>query len=133
MTKSYFVDTSVWVEYFRGTVSALTDLVEDLIKENRVFVSGIIIAELMIGARTEKEKEFFSFYMDGLHVLELKRSAFIGAGGHGFFLKKKGISVPFNDLLIASQCIENNLVLIDNDRHFDAIANHLPLKRHKKG
>ena len=45
MTKSYFIDTSVWVEYFRGTVSALTDLVEDLIKENRVFVSGIIIAE----------------------------------------------------------------------------------------
>jgi predicted nucleic acid-binding protein len=98
-----------------------------------VFVSGIIIAELMIGARTEKEKEFLSFYMDGLHVLELKRSAFIGAGGHGFFLKKKGISVPFNDLLIGSQCIENNLVLIDNDRHFEAIANHLPLKRYKKG
>jgi predicted nucleic acid-binding protein len=133
MTKSCFVDTSVWVEYFRGTVSALTNLVEELIKENRVSVNGIIIAELMIGARTEKEKEFLSFYMDGLHVLELKRSVFIGAGGHGFFLKKKGISVPFSDLLIATQCIENNLMLIDNDRHFDAIAKHLPLKRHKKG
>jgi predicted nucleic acid-binding protein len=133
MTKSYFVDTSVWIEYFRGTLSALTDLVEDLIKENRVSVNGIIVAELMIGARTEKEKEFLSFYMDGLHVLELKQSAFIGAGGHGFFLKTKGISVPFSDLLIATQCIENNLMLIDNDRHFDAIAKHLPLKRHKKG
>jgi hypothetical protein len=133
MTKSYFVDTSVWIEYFRGTLSARTDLVEDLIKENRVFVNGIIVAELMIGARTEKEKEFLSFYMDGLHVLELKRSAFIGAGDNGFFLKTKGISVPFSDLLIATQCMENNLMLMDNDRHFGAIARQLPLKRHKKG
>jgi len=133
MTKSYFVDTSIWIEYFKGAVSALTDLVEDLIRENRVFVNGIVIAELMIGARTEEEKEFLSFSMDGLHFLELKRSFFSGAGGRGFFLKKKGVSVPFNDLLIASQCIENNLVLIDNDRHFDAIASHVPLKRHKKG
>ena len=133
MTKSYFVDTSIWIEYFRGTVSVLTDLVEDLIGENRVFVNGIIIAELMIGAQTEKEKEFLSFSMDGLHFLELKRFAFIDAGGRGFLLKKKGISVPFSDLLIASQCIDNNLVLIDNDRRFDVIASHLPLRRHKTG
>jgi predicted nucleic acid-binding protein len=45
-------------------------------------------------------------------------------------LKKKGISVPLSDIIIATDCIDHSLVLIEADRHYAAIAAHLPLKRH---
>jgi hypothetical protein len=39
------------------------------------------------------------------------------------------LSVPLSDIIIATDCIDLGLVLIDSDRHYGAIAAHLPLKR----
>jgi len=41
-----------------------------------------------------------------------------------------GISVPLSDVIIAADCIDHGLVLIESDRHFATIAAHLPLKRY---
>jgi len=46
-------------------------------------------------------------------------------------LKRKGVSVPLSDLIIATDCIESGLVLIERDDHFAAIAAHLPLRRYR--
>jgi len=42
-------------------------------------------------------------------------------------LKIKGVSVPLSDLIIATDCIDGGLVLIEQDDHFAAIAARLPL------
>ena len=128
--ESYFIDTSVWIRFFRDEKTALTDTVEDLIRLNRVFTNGVVILELLVGARTEKERDNLALFWDGLNFLEMSRELFFEAGCHGFSLKRKGISVPFNDLIIAAHCLQEGLVLIDEDKHFSVIAEHLPLKRH---
>jgi len=130
MIESYFIDTSVWIRFFRDEKTALTDTVEDLIRLNRVFTNGVVILELLVGARTEKERDNLALFWDGLNFLEMSRELFFEAGCHGFSLKRKGISVPFNDLIIAAHCLQEGLVLIDDDKHFGVIAEHLPLKRH---
>jgi tRNA(fMet)-specific endonuclease VapC len=130
MIESYFIDTSVWIRFFRDEKTALTDTVEDLIRLNRVFTNGVVISELLVGARTEKERDNLALFWDGLNFLEMSRELFFEAGCHGFSLKRKGISVPFNDLIIAAHCLQEGLVLIDDDKHFGVIAEHLPLKRH---
>lgn len=128
--ESYFIDTSVWIRFFRAEKSALSDLVERLLRLNRVFTNGVVIAELLVGARTEKERDRLAYFWDGLNFLDMNQSLFIEAGCHGFSLKRKGISVPFNDLVIATQCLHEDLILIENDKHYGVIAEHLPLKRH---
>ena len=128
--ESYFIDTSVWIRFFRAEKTALSDFLERLLRLNRVFTDGVVIAELLVGARTEKERDQLAFFWDGLNFLEMSRVLFIEAGCHGFSLKRKGISVPFNDLIIAAHCLHEDLVLIDDDKHFSVIAEHLPLKRH---
>ena len=48
----------------------------------------------------------------------------------GFSLSRKGFTIPLTDLVIAVQCLENNLELMTSDKHFNIIAEHTPLKTH---
>ncbi len=131
MKPDYFVDTSVWISYFRREGgSDFGDLVDNLIDENRVHINGIVLAEILTGARNPAESDRLSSALAGLKFVPCDRPSFESAGRNGYALKRKGISVPLSDVIIATDCIEHNLVLIDRDSHFGAISGHLPLKRH---
>ncbi|MEW6007145.1 MAG: two-component regulator propeller domain-containing protein [bacterium] len=49
------VDTSIWIEYFNNPTSKEGEVVKDLLEEDRVVITGSIMAELLQGARTEKD------------------------------------------------------------------------------
>jgi predicted nucleic acid-binding protein len=58
----------------------------------------------------------------------MSRVFFEAAGRYGRLLKNAGLTIPLSDLLIATHCLDHLLVLIENDRHFAAIVEHLPLR-----
>jgi predicted nucleic acid-binding protein len=130
--KDYLIDSSVWIDYFRNANPTMANFVDNLIDENRVYINGIILTELLSGARSQKEVNTLTSTLNGLHFTESNRSRFEKAGLIGYRLKRLGVSVPLSDVLIACDCLEENLMLLDNDRHFAFIAKHLPLKRHSK-
>jgi hypothetical protein len=130
MKPEYFVDTSVWILYFREAGSRYGDLIDELIDENRVHINGVVLAELLTGATSPAELDRLSSALAGLKFVPGDRAAFHSAGRSGFTLKRKGISVPLSDVIIAADCIDHGLVLIESDRHFARIAAHLPLKRY---
>lgn len=132
MKPEYFIDTSVWIPYFRDGGAEYGDFIDALIDENRVHINGIVLAELLTGARSPAETDRLSLALAGLKFVPSNRSSFQSAGRSGFALKKKGISIPLSDIIIATDCIDHSLVLIEADRHYAAIAVHLPLKRHKQ-
>jgi predicted nucleic acid-binding protein len=125
----YFVDTSVWIPYFREGGSEREDFIDELIDDNRVHINGIVLAELMTGARSPAELDRLTSALAGLKLVASERNSFESAGRNGFALKKKGVSVPLSDIIIATDCIDHGLVLIEADRHYAAIAAHIPLKR----
>jgi hypothetical protein len=126
----YFIDTSVWIPYFRDGGAEYGDFIDALIDENRVHINGIVRAELLTGARSPAEIDRLSLALAGLKYVPSDRASSESAGRSGFALKKKGLSVPLSDIIIATDCIDHNLVLIEADRHYAAIAAHLPLKRY---
>jgi predicted nucleic acid-binding protein len=126
----YFIDTSVWILYFRDGRSEYGDFIDALIDENRVHINGIVLAELLTGARSPAEIDRLSLALAGLKFVPSDRSSFQSAGRSGFALKKKGISVPLSDIIIATDCVDHGFVLVESDRHYAAIAAHLPLKRY---
>ena len=130
MKPEYFIDTSVWIPYFRDDGAEYDDFIDALIDENRVHINGTVLAELLTGARSPAEIDRLSLALAGLKFVPSNRSSFESAGRSGFALKKKGISIPLSDTIIAMDCIDHGLVLIESDRHYAAIAVHLPLKRH---
>jgi predicted nucleic acid-binding protein len=126
----YFVDTSVWIPYFREAGSEHGDLIDRLIDEGLVHIDGIVIAELLTGAKSPAELDRLASALAGLKLVPSERASFESAGRNGYALKKKGVSVPLSDIVIATDCINGGLILIEADRHFAAIAAHLPLKRY---
>jgi len=126
----YFIDTSVWIPYFRDSGAEYGDFIDALIDENRVHINGIVLAELLTGARSSAEIDSLSLALAGLKFVPSDRDSFQSAGRNGCALKRKGISVPLSDVIISSDCIDHGLVLVASDKHYAAIAAHLPLERY---
>ena len=79
MKPEYFIDSSVWIPYFRDGKSTYGELLEGLIEDNRVHINGIIIAELLIGARSPAEIDRLSSALAGLKFVPSSRASFESA------------------------------------------------------
>ncbi len=121
----YLVDTSVWVEFLRGEKIAIKKRLEKLLDENRAVVTGIILAELLTGINNERDRDFLEESFLGLPFLEATRESFAAAGKMGAALRKKGITVPVSDLLIAAAAKAHGLTVLTLDNHFQTLARPL--------
>jgi hypothetical protein len=130
LSAGYFVDTSVWIDYFRRNDFPGRDFLIGLIEEDGVYIDGTVITELLSGARTEADAALLASCLRGFRFMAADEEFFIRAGARCRLLRSKGVSVPLSDLLIASHCLDGGLILLARDRHFEAMAEHLPLRLH---
>ncbi len=117
--KKLLVDTSIWIEYFKGDKS-----VQEIIHDNKnykVFIIGPVITELILGIKTQKEKEKFTMCINALPKLQITDNDWIDAGNIGNTLRKKGVTVPLPDLIIFSIAKKNGCALFTLDKHFKII------------
>ena len=124
----FFIDSTIWIEFFRGKNKVVNDFVLPLIDEDRIHYNGIILSELLIGATTEKEFNFLKSNFDGFKYLETDKNIFKKASRVGFRLRREGITIPLTDLIIAAHCIHYDLTIITTDPHFKLINKKLNLK-----
>jgi predicted nucleic acid-binding protein len=125
--RNVFIDTSVWVEYFRGRDAALCDRVEQLVMDGRAGCDGVVLGELLHGARGVREAEEIRKAFLALHVYSDTLDVFAEAGHLGAELRRKGVTIPLTDCVIAAQARRENLTLLTADRHFAAMAGHARL------
>ncbi len=121
MNPNVLVDTSVWIDYFNVPDSKSGKIVEQLLRSGRAVCSGIILTELLQGAKIEKEFDALLESMVALPFLETTLNTWIEAGRISFKLRRKGITIPVTDLIIASLSLENNCLIVTSDPHFDKI------------
>ncbi len=91
-------------------------------------VTGIILAELLTGIGNEKEQRFLEECFLGLPYLEASRETFAMAGKMGSTLRRKGITLPISDLLIAALAKIHALTVLTLDNHFFALARPLQVQ-----
>jgi len=130
MNEEYMLDSSVWIRYFRDKDYELAPVIKELVERDVVYMNGIIQTELLKGAKSEKNYRTLKNVFNGLHFLEIDRGLFDSISEAAFILRRKGITVPLSDLIIAIQCVENNLVLMQEDKHFKFIKEYFNLKLH---
>ena len=123
MKANVLVDTSIWIEYFNKPESNTGKSLENLLKKGKVVIAGIILTELLQGAKIEREFESILESMSALPFLETTLNAWIQSGRISFLLRKKGITIPITDLVIASLSLENNCKIFTLDIHFSKIPN----------
>lgn len=123
------VDTSAWIESFRPqSEKAFIDFVKDLILKGRILVPGIIKTEILRGTKNKKEYNQLNDLLKGLEYLPVSDDFWEKLSLFSFRLFRKGVTVPLTDTYIALLGIENNASILHRDKHFDLIAEKVPLK-----
>jgi len=118
------VDSSVWIDYFRGKGSA--DPLELLIEENLVVTNDLILTELIPPLHLRKQNRLIAL------LREVDRRP-ITADWDGLVQMqitclKNGINrIGIPDLMIAQNAMQNDLQLLARDRHFALLSEHIPL------
>ena len=127
-------DTSAWIDYFKGTDAAHTNILDRELTRNRVGTGDLIIAEFLQGFRNDRDYQEAKSLMDSLEYFDLVgREVALLAGQNFRLLRREGITVRKTiDVLIASFCIINDFELIHNDRDFDPFEERLGLRVRKE-
>lgn len=123
---SILVDSSVWVDYFRGT-GLSSDHLDLLIEENLVVTNDLILAELLPPLLIRREKQLVQL------LKELERQPMAVNWDEIIQLQTvcldngvNGIGIP--DLMIAQNAMQRGLRLFSNDKHFALISRYIALE-----
>lgn len=114
------VDTSAWIDFFRG--GRLADDVEAAIDSNDAATCGPVLTELLRGFRSGAERRRVMPLVGVLHELAPPPDLWTAAGNLGFALARRGATVKTLDLLIAAYAIAHATPLLTSDGDFRLIA-----------
>ena len=127
------VDSSVWVDYFRGKSSRQVDLLDSLLGTQELAIGDLILAEVLQGFVNDREFQKARMLLSSLEFVELGgKSVAIQAAENFRKLRASGVTVRKTiDCFIATWCIEHGYHLLHSDRDFDAFEAHLGLQVEK--
>ena len=121
---SVLVDSSVWIEYFRGT--GPVSVLDSLIDENLVVVNDLILAELLPALHMRRQRKLISLLkeiarspiqVDWEDIVQMQITCL-----------RNGINnVGIPDLIIAQHAMQNGIELFSQDKHFAKLSKHVPL------
>lgn len=111
------VDTSVWVEYFRGKNQKIILCVEELIERRLLRILPIILAELLRGCLNQKEINFIRSTIEEIPSINFGDDFWSDIGLFCFKLARRGCVCSLIDGFIAKATIisRNYLFTLDQD------------------
>ncbi|MBN9656991.1 MAG: PIN domain nuclease [Acidobacteria bacterium] len=124
------VDSSVWIDYFKGIESPQTEKLDNLLGQEPLAVGDLILTEVLQGFSDERDFQQASKLLTSLEVVELGGEAVALQAARNFrALRNLGITVRKTiDTIIATRCIESGYDLLHNDRDFEPFSKHLGLR-----
>ena len=124
------VDTTVWVDYLRGTQTPQTDWLEVEMERQRLGLTDLNLCEVLQGVRNEREviqvrRKLLNFEVFATGGIELATAA----ARNYRTLRSRGFTVRKTiDCLIATFCLTHNHTLLHNDRDFTPFEQILGLR-----
>jgi hypothetical protein len=115
------VDTSIWVNALRSGESAESLEVDNLLATSQVAMVGIVIAEVLQGARNPSEWDRLRLWFQAIPFLPETRETWSETGRAAFELRQRGTPLPLQDVLIATLAREYSCSVYTSDHHFQAI------------
>lgn len=124
------VDSSVWIDYFRGTVTPETNFLDRLLASGAPIIGDLILTEVLQGFKDERDFNTARKLLTSFDLIDIGgKEIALKAAKNYRALKGLGFTVRKTiDTLIATRCIEDGHMLLHSDRDFDAFAIHLGLR-----
>ncbi len=122
-------DTSVWIDYFNGTVNEETNILDSALENGEVAIGDLIFLEILQGFRNDKDYEQARDMLLALDRYEMFGHKMVVKCAENYrSLRKRGITIRKTaDVIIATFCIENQIPLLFSDRDFLPFVKHLKL------
>ena len=121
------VDTSVWIDFLAGLS---TPSLEEALSQGSVILPPIVVAELVSGARRQRERAAIEQLIEKIPVHETPLAHWIRVGELRRGLRSKGFSVSTPDAHVAQCALDRDAVLLSQDAVFTRIARLSPLRVH---
>lgn len=113
-------DTCIWIEFFR-TKSEISNRMKNLIANNLVVGAGIILAELLQGVKTNKEREIIVDVFNTIEYIEITKEIWTEAGNLAGKLRSSGKTIPLSDITLACCARKYKYPVFTVDKHFQDI------------
>jgi len=112
------VDTSAWIDFLRSSSGETGDRIAELIRLDRAYITGPVIAELLHGVRNNKEAARLNLLLETIPCLEITSGDWLTTGNSLRKLRQKGVTIPLTDVLIATVAARNSMAVLTLDKHF---------------
>lgn len=125
------VDTTVWIDFFKGAETPEDLHLQQLITERRsLALTDLIFCEILQGIREDADFEQTKRTLLLYPILRMERLAtFEHAARIYRTCRRRGLTIRKTiDCLIAAVCIAEDVELFHKDADFDAIARVAPLQ-----
>lgn len=120
--KLALVDTSAWIEYLKKTSRPITKEIESALLSNTAAICQLVLAELIQGAKSEKEIALIMDLALVVKVLQEGESTWQQAGLLANKLRRQGKTISLIDCYLAVLAKENKAMILTLDKHFSMIA-----------
>jgi predicted nucleic acid-binding protein len=123
------IDTTVWVDYFRGVRNPETDWLDTEIDRQRLGLTDIILCEVLQGVHDDSAAADVERRLRKLEVFETGGVDLATEAARNYrVLRARGHTVRKTiDCLIATFCIRGGHSLLHRDRDFDPFERYLEL------
>lgn len=125
MNVGLVVDTSVWIDFFRGRS---IPLLEDALALGSVVLPPIVVAELVSGVRKPADRAALIDLLDDLPIHETPRDHWVRVGDLRRRLIEKGHEISTPDAHVAQCALDRDAPLLSSDRVFARITRHAALR-----
>jgi predicted nucleic acid-binding protein len=124
------VDSSVWIDYFRGAATAEAERLDALLGSEPVATGDLILAEVLQGFGSDRDFERARRLLASVVLVEIGGERIAVQAARNFrALRAVGVTARKTiDTLIATRCIESRLALLYSDRDFDPFVEYLALR-----
>ena len=115
------VDTCVWVDFLTRSRSSAAQSLADLLDDDAVCLTGVVLAELLHGCPTDREADRLLSTLQPLEFLETPYQAWLTAGRYAAELRHRGLTLPLSDLIVAAVAELHERPILTTDTHFHRI------------
>jgi predicted nucleic acid-binding protein len=124
------VDSSVWIDYFRGVDTPQVELLDGLFGRTPLAVGDLIVTEVLQGVQDDGGFNLVRKTLGAFTQIDLAgHDVAVKAARNFRILRAKGITVRKTiGSIIATRCIEDDLTLLHSDRDFIPFHIHLGLR-----
>jgi predicted nucleic acid-binding protein len=129
MARGILLDTSTWICYLRPHGwDDLKTAVQQVFTGEQVYTCWVVMAELLIGARDERGFTQLFETLRALPEIPVTDRVWEAATRLGYTVRRRGITIPLPDLVIAQAAITGDLTLWHVDDHFEYLRRHSTLQ-----